>query len=522
MNGRLSEQPLAELLREVADAALSGALRLARERVKAVVYAQGGEVVHARSNLRGHRLVECARRAGLVEPQRLAAAVTEMMSDAEAGDALVNSGALDAAGAARLRTLQAQDVLKTLLVWTDGEWEFDRRARLSQDASERVGLRQLLLEAARRLPAEFCAARFADDDEMISPAAAPPERLQLAPVEGFVLSRADSPARLCDLVAQCGMPEAQARQAVYGLALSGLLARAAWPQALAPGAEPRQGAVEAGPEGAVAADAGPEEADKTGAGAGDEAAAADPLEEVNALLVRAASSDYYEMLGVGRLSGAADVKRAYYSLAKRFHPDRFRRAVDDETRARAENAFAQIAHAYETLREPGARAIYDSKLNARPAAQQQPNAAPTRRASTASGAGDEANPRPFADPSLKPEYRAEENFQQGLAAFQRGDAKAAALYFGEAVRLAPRQARYRAFYGRALTANPQTRRQAEGELRAAVGLDPQNPSYYVALAELYAAVGLQRRAEGELERALALDPKHDGARQMLQRMKGQG
>jgi curved DNA-binding protein CbpA len=522
MNGRLSEQPLAELLREIADAALSGALRLTRERVKAVVYAQGGEVVHARSNLRGHRLVECARRAGLVDARKLASTVTEMMSDAEACDALLKSGALDGAGVARLRARQAQDVLKTILVWTDGEWEFDRRARLSEDARAHFDLRQLLLEGARQLPAEFCAARFSDEDEMISPAAAPPASLQLVPTEAFVLSRADSPSRLCDLVALCGMPETQSRHAVYGLALAGFLSRGGWSQSLAGEATPRASdAARADDDTSTPAPAREEAGKTVAAVATDEAAPPDPLAEVNALLLRAAASDYYEMLGVGRLVGESDIKRAYYALAKRFHPDRFLRTVDDETRARVENAFAEIAHAYETLRAPRERANYDSKLNARSPASSRANAAASRRESI-EGADGETTFRPFADPALKPEYRAEENFQQGLAALKRDDMKAAALYFGEAVRLAPQQARYRAFYGRALTANPQTRRQAEVELRAAVGLDPRNPSYYVALAELYAAVGLQRRAEGELERALALDPKHDGARQMLERMKGQG
>jgi curved DNA-binding protein CbpA len=521
MNGRLSEQPLAELLREIADAALSGALRLTRDRVKAVVYAQGGEVVHARSNLRGHRLVECARRAGLVDAPKLASAVTEMMSDAEACDALLKSGALDEAGVARLRAQQTQDVLRTLLVWTDGEWEFDPRARLSKDAHARIDPGQLMLEGARRLPAEFCAARFPVEDEMISPADAPPAHLQLIPTEAFVLSRVDSPTRLCDLVALCGMPEQQARHAVYGLALAGFLSRGGWSQTLVLDAATRHGAGEAARAdvNTKATASAREGADETDARAEDKAAPPDPLEEVNALVAHAASSDYYEMLGVGRLVGEADIKRAYYALAKRFHPDRFLRTVDDAARARVENAFAQIAHAYETLRDPRDRATYDSKLNARAPAPPKADAATTRRA-VAERADAKTTPRVFADPALKPEYRAEENFQQGLASLQRDDSKAAALYFGEAVRLAPQQARYRAFYGRALTANPQTRRQAESELRAAVGLDPRNPAYYVALAELYVAVGLQRRAEGELERALALDPKHDGARQMLERMKG--
>jgi cytochrome c-type biogenesis protein CcmH/NrfG len=105
---------------------------------------------------------------------------------------------------------------------------------------------------------------------------------------------------------------------------------------------------------------------------------------------------------------------------------------------------------------------------------------------------------------------------------KRGDTAEAALHFGEAVRLAPQQARYHALYGRALAADAQTRRQAETELRTALSLDPRNVSYYVSLAEIYLAVNLPRRAESELERALLLDPQHAPARQMLERMKGKG
>ena len=87
--------------------------------------------------------------------------------------------------------------------------------------------------------------------------------------------------------------------------------------------------------------------------------------------------------------------------------------------------------------------------------------------------------------------------------------------FGEAVRLAPQQARYRAHLGRTLAREKATRRQAETELLAAVSLDALDASFRVMLAELYKDVGLRRKAEAQLERALALEPTNAEARALF-------
>jgi curved DNA-binding protein CbpA len=530
MNGQLSEHPLAELIREAAAARLSGALRLRRGRVRAVVYFSRGEVVYARSNLRAHRLVACAQRSGLFAEGRLAAAVTELMGDAEAAAALAAAGATGEE-LARLRASQSADVLRPCLLWTDGEWGFDPRAQPAEELKTKVPSGELLIEAARRLPPEFAAARLSDDDEQLSPvagvSAAAADGVQLQPIEGFVLSRVDSPTRVGDLLAVAGLPDEQARQAAYALALCGLIARERWPQALT--GEAAEAAAQSGQsfadfdderESPRAASASAESSDARDAR--HEAAREpepDPRDLMRELLTRVYDANYFQILGVGRAATAPEIKRAYYGLARRFHPDRFRQVVGDSERVEIETAFALVTKAYETLQDETERANYESRLPVESAAR--PAAAATRpapaRPAPQRAAKDAAKQQ--ADPTGAPQYRAEENFQQGLAALDRKDADGARLFFGEAVRLAPQQARYHAFYGRALMHEPATRRQAEAELQAAARLDPGNASYRVALAELYNSLRLPRRAEGELARALSIDPDNAAAHQMLSQIK---
>ncbi len=63
--------------------------------------------------------------------------------------------------------------------------------------------------------------------------------------------------------------------------------------------------------------------------------------------------DLYEILGVGRDAQEADVKKAYRKLAMELHPDR---NPDDKG---AESKFKEVNAAYEVLKDPKKRAIYD-------------------------------------------------------------------------------------------------------------------------------------------------------------------
>ncbi|MGC9324072.1 MAG: molecular chaperone DnaJ [Desulfomonilia bacterium] len=63
--------------------------------------------------------------------------------------------------------------------------------------------------------------------------------------------------------------------------------------------------------------------------------------------------DYYEILGISRSATPEDIKKAYRQLALKFHPDRNPGDTEAETR------FKEAAEAYEVLRDPNKKHIYD-------------------------------------------------------------------------------------------------------------------------------------------------------------------
>lgn len=535
MAGQIKKNPLPELIREISAEGLSGALRLARERAKTVVYFDAGELIYAVSNLRAFRLDQCARRWNMLNEAQLAS-VQGKTNDLELGSALVEAKILSPEMLDALMARQVTELLYQTLQWSDGDWDFDPRARLASDVRVSVMMKKLLLESARHLPTETISERFKDRAEQISLEAEVPADINLLPNEAFVLSRIDFGLSVNELVAISGLPEAETLHIIYTLALGGFLRREKWPASLSE-AEKAKGRMvrtvpvrEATP---VTANAKVEEKPETETAS--KGATAAPVEqrdeqgELEAFFARLnMATDYYQALGVRRSANVAEIKRAYYALAKRFHPDRFRREVDAERLVQIESAFAQIAQAYETLKDTNGRAVYDTKMlkNDR---EMRKSTATTMAASNQDrqNSGQEASKARVetpnfavkSEPEQKP-YQIEEIFQQGLKALQRGNNAAAIASLGEAARLAPNESRYRAYFGQAMAKDERLRRSAESEIKAAIALDANNASYRVMLAELYSGIGLLKRAQGELDRALAADPQNEAALRLRDKLKG--
>ena len=494
MEGQLSEHPLAELIREIRNNGLSGALRLSHDRARVVIYFETGTVLFAASNLRAHRLREVLKRNGIAV-QKLQQHPAPI-SDEELAEDLIKSGEITQVLLQKARSALASDVLRVALLWTDGQWSFDARVRVASDLRVSIEVDRLLLECARHLPMSFVKSRFNNIDSGFS-VVDEIDPINLSPSEEFTLSRARAAGdgiRLADLSTN-GLAEEESLRSVYALSLSGILHSPDWRTALGANV-PVKPKKRISPPPAARRATPPVEA------------AADTTEaDVEALFTRLkATKNHYDVLDVPKGASATEIKDAYHTLARRFHPDRFHQSSAD-LRTRVESAFARMAQAYEVLSDAKQRDNYD-----------QAGASKRTRKSGSDVKGQRVTTG--ADKKRPGSSRAETCFRMGTEALERNQTDQAIRLLAEAAMLEPREARYHAHYGSALMRRPGSRRTAETELQAALALEPDNASFRMLLAELYQQLGLRRRAEGEAARALAADPGNNAARALLSNLKG--
>lgn len=508
MNGILTDHPLAELIRELNSKALSGALRLERERAKTVAYFEKGRIVFAASNLRTLRLREYLKKKGLVSEKEFDS-LENPGADLTMASSLCARGKLSQKDLDSLLATLVADVLRVPLLWPDGTWEFDEKARLDNPVRVTIDSASLLKEAAQRLPLKLVSLRFRNPNEKFTRSTDGSTTNSLLPAESFILSRLDEPARLEDLVAVSGLRELEAFRAIYGLALSGLVQREYWQNAFR----------------TEAATTSPKPTRAVGSGSLPEVPTVEPQvtdrwaqvkdeeseDKLGEFLERLrAAGDFYEIIDVPRTAGANDIKVAYYSLARRYHPDRFHLKSGTRLHIQISAAFARITQAYETLMDANARSNYDATL-ARAKQRGESGALKEKEAS----AKDDSFHQKVTTGDLG---QAENIFREGFEYLQQGQVSAALTRLAAASRSDPKNAKYRAYYGRALAADQKTRRLAESELQTAVKLEPSSPLYRTMLAELYFELKFFRRAQKELDQALELDPKNASALSLSQKL----
>lgn len=215
------------------------------------------------------------------------------------------------------------------------------------------------------------------------------------------------------------------------------------------------------------------------------------LEEVMRFHQSLEGLNYYQILNVSSSSTPEKMKKAYFQLARKFHPDLYPRNLPVEIKQKIEDVFDVITKAFRTLSDPTKKEEYDKKLES-----------------------------PEYLDGREIEHRAEVKFRQAKTLYNQARYEEAYALLREATRLINNKEKYFRLMGMTLAKLAHYAKEAETSYIKAIKLEPWDPENYVALGLLYKKEGLLIRARKQFQRALALDPEHPIAKRELTALEG--
>lgn len=504
IKGTFQENPFAELLIEAAQSHLSGSFRLAHHDEKAIFYLKKGEIIFAVSNLRQHRLFDLLLQTNKISRESLAE-IPNFTNDLELGQNLVAKEILSKEDVENLFSRQIEGILTNVLEWKTGAWSFSHLARAKEGIEFKIDAAKILLEYARNLSEPYIISRYRSFEEKFSISPSYPVNLNLLPQEGFILSRIDGLSRIQDIRNLSGLPEKEILRGLYVLWLGGFLLCKNWNSAFSD-IKIRDILSAKLTLKKEALDTPVHKVEVKSFETPKETVIETPVEEIKKdenqhleeyLKQVEDAESYYEILGVSVKANLPEIKMAYFGLAKQYHPDKYHQADNKPMQQRVQNAFTEIARAYETLKDEKSREVYDFKLR--------------KYLEYMKDEKSSSDPARILDESENARYE----FEKGFELLMRNDYQEALPYLTRAAQMSPNIARYRAYYGKVLSGDESQRHKAEQELQAAIKLESDNPTYRIMLAEFFIDYKLFRRAEGELQRLLTAFPSNKEAQALL-------
>lgn len=519
MKGPLAEGLLPQVLRDLYVGRKTGFLHFTREEERRSVYFRKGDIVHAETNVKDERLGETLVAQGLLSSADLKRATGFVLRDKKRlGEVLVELGILDRDKLEDVLAIQVREILLKVLGWAEGQYEFEEKEEpgLPANFALKLSTGEMILEAARRIDdPDIIRYALGDIDRILGLSNDPLLRFQkitLTPADGYVLSRVDGTMSAREILQLIPMVPEDTMRSLFGLVCTGVLEFLPVPPKVAPKPDAKPlGRPSPGPASVNAAPAMPAASPPTPdalptpalAGA---ATALDPAREARRREILEASEGlktktHFEILGIPKASNQAQVKDAYFKLARRFHPDTHHDPSLADLADKIEAIFIRLGEAYEVLRNPRSRSSYENDLASR-----------TPRVQTAGGTPGTPEPPPAVDPAYEAR-RAEESIRNAEKLFAQEKYWDAIQLLEPALRNAEKKLglKGRVLLAKAYFKNPKWVKRAEEQLQTVIKEEPNHVEAHFVLGGVYKTSGLKSRALHEFQRVLELKPDHESA-----------
>lgn len=539
MQGDLTLDALGDVIRKLYVNRRSGILHLSQDKTSKRIYFRKGSMIFANSDVETDRLGEFLIRQRLIDREAFERASKVMRETGNRfGRTLVELGFATPEEMEGKVVDQIQTIIYSLFSWTSGEYRFEQHeSPVDEDIVLNLSTADIILEGTRRMDDMTKVRRVLGDPNRVLQTTEDPLLLYqkmstLSQSEYFILSRVDGLSSMADILSISPIGEEQTLRCIYGLVSAGVI-------------EPKGGASPLEEDGAKAAASPPPPQARPKAAAPPPAAPAyrppppsPPRVEIPKPEVRVGKpkiepptepsgpspeeiavrediiqkhaslreATLYDLLSITITANDGEVKKAYYAMAKKYHPDRHHSPYLRDVHGLLEELFGKITDAYQMLSSPLERNRYDAKIRAEgPAAVVAVGGTPT---------SEEAN-------EGARRRAAEERYKEGKRHFDEMHFFDAIQCLREAVRLAPKK-NYHKLLAQALMKNPLWLREAEEQFRFALKMDQFDAECYVGLGDIYESEGMSTRALKMYEQAATYDPENEAVQNKMGKRGAQG
>jgi len=379
LSGRLGQQSLPDLLREVVARKLTGVLRLSTERVTKSLAFDAGKPIAAFSSVPSEQLESRLVKEGHTTIGLVEAVKRSQTNPLNIGQALVEKGLVSADALSKTGSELSLQIALSLFEWREGGFQFEETPGPICPPFLDISAPDLVVEGIRQAAGSTAIAdSLAPPNRSASRTELNPDHFaataRLSSLESYLLSLFTSTVRLSSLTTLTGMSDEQIRPALCVLVAVGLLT--------------------------LADEAPPPEAPRPVQNKPDPL-----LDGISRKLRLFETANYYQILGLDNLATTSGVKSAFQGLAGMFQTYRAESPSNLELQKKLDLLFAKIEEAHNTLVDPIRRREYDLRLQPRSSAPPQSTDVATNESAGFGSAAKRAlsdQPLPARSPVRKP------------------------------------------------------------------------------------------------------------------------
>ncbi|MFC2165458.1 DnaJ domain-containing protein [Acidobacteriota bacterium] len=457
---------IARYLRDIYFEKKRGQLVFRRDKAQKYLFFQEGKLVFAKTNQENELLGEILFKLGKLS-QEAYDNIEEYIEPMEIiGQVLLKRGLLSKQDLVDGLSYQMREIILNTFPLFDGNFRFQEREDLTlEDIDIKISIPVLIADGIRRMKFDTNLKKFMKDRTI-----SPKERglvLQLTEVEKGILNYVKVNSFPPDILKKSGSNPEDFWKSMYLFYCLDL--------------------IDLGEEATVL-----DKAEGPTAKSGDRDTQR-RIEEVEEFSQRVHGMNHYQILDVAKSAPLNDIKKAYFGLARQYHPDLFDRETLAAKKEIIDDVFDKITKAYHTLSDEGAREAYDKQL----------------------AEEDIGDKRGVAK-------EAEKKFRQAKTLYNMGRNEEAIAYLEEAIRLDPHKASFFLLMAMIEGKIPSYHKKAEGHFREAIKLEPWSPDGYLGMGILYKNADLKIKAVNQFKKALQVDPGNEAAIRELKSAEGKG